>query len=86
MIDKDILEASINIVLRAFEDSLVYAQATKDALEKFGASGGKDMNLLKWAIKAAARGEVTIKHTLDMLQTGQVTIQQIQSVQREERR
>ena len=82
MIDKDILESSINIVLRAFEDSLVYAQATKDALEKFGASGGKDMNLLKWAIKAAARGEVTVKNTLDMLQTGQVTIQQIKNVKK----
>ena len=68
MIDKDILEASLNIVLRAFEDCLVYASASKDALDKFGANGCKDKGLLKWAIKAAARGEVTIKNVLDMLQ------------------
>lgn len=68
MIDKDILEASLNIVLRAFEDCLVYASASKDALDKFGANGCKDKGLLKWAIKAAARGEVTIKNTLEMLQ------------------
>ena len=68
MIDKDVLEASINIVLRAFEDCLVYASASKDALDKFGANGCKDKGLLKWAIKAAARGEVTIKNVLEMLQ------------------
>ena len=68
MIDKDILEASINIVLRAFEDCLVYASASKDALDKFGANGCKDKNLLKWAMRAAACGEVTIKNVLEMLQ------------------
>ena len=78
MIDKDILEASINIVLRAFEDCLVYATASKDALDKFGANGCKDKGLLKWAIKSAARGEVTIKHVLEMLHTGEVTVQLLQ--------
>ena len=75
MIDKDILEASINIVLRAFEDALVYATATKDALDKFGANGCKDKVLLKWAMKSAARGEVTIKYVLEMLHTGEASIQ-----------
>ena len=78
MIDRDILEASLNIVQRAFEDCLVYATATKDALDKFGANGGKDKNLLKWAMKAAARGEVTIKHVLEMLHTGEVTVSLLQ--------
>ena len=67
MIDKDILEASLNIVLRSFEDALVYAMATKDNLEKFGSKTPPDKNLLKWAIKAAARGELICKYTLKNL-------------------
>lgn len=81
MIDKDILEASLNIVLRAFEDALVYAMATKDNLEKFGSKTPPDKNLLKWAMKAAARGEVTIRNVLEMLHTGEATIPLLQAAQ-----
>lgn len=62
MIDKDILEASINIVQRAFEDCLVYATAIKEGVTK-----PTDKDLILYIQRAAARAELICKYTLKNL-------------------
>ena len=72
-IDKEILEASIHIVTRAFEDCLTYATAIKSGLHE---PINKEMARL--IQRAAGRAEVLCKGVLEMLQTGSVSVQLLQ--------
>ena len=61
-IDREILEASLYIVTRAFEDCLTYATAIKSGLHE---PINKEMARL--ILRAAGRAEVLCKGVLEML-------------------
>ena len=62
-IDREILEASLHIVTRAFEDCLTYATAIKSGLHE-----PLNKEMARMIQRAAGRAEVLCKGVLEMLQ------------------